>query len=99
MLRPDYTEYRCCTLSMGVYAEYKKCIRLYTVYKLTMSYDTESPQPDDDLYDTESTQPLCICNPIIIYLVLVALNYSGKGWKTFTSQHAASGFDLHLKYT
>ena len=25
-------------------------------YKLTMSYDTESLQPDDDLYDTESTQ-------------------------------------------
>ena len=26
-------------------------------YELSMSYDTESPQPDDDLYDTESQQP------------------------------------------
>ena len=32
----------------------QKCISLY---KLTMSYDTESLQPDGDLYDTESTQP------------------------------------------
>ena len=40
-----------------------------------MSYDTESPQLDDDLYDTESPQP---CNPVTVYIVLVELNYLGR---------------------
>ena len=36
-------------------------------------YDTESPQADDDLYDTESlhVQPYPIGNPVTVYIVLV----------------------------
>ena len=42
---------------MGLYMEYGGCISLYAEYELSMSYDTESPQPDNNLYDTESLQP------------------------------------------
>ena len=43
-----------------------------------MSYDNESPQPDDDLCDTESLQPyISICNPIIVYIILVELIIPG----------------------
>ena len=63
-----------------MYTEYKnvpvqrvqKCISLYTEYKLTMSHDTESPQPDDDLYDTESTQPYPYAIPFL-FIYRIAL--------------------------
>ena len=42
---------------MGIVHEVPKCISLYVEYKLSMNYDNESPQPDDDLYHTESLQP------------------------------------------
>ena len=64
-----------CMQSMGSVHEVWDCIRLYTEYKLSMSYDTGSPQPDDNLYDvTESLQPyISICNPISVYIGLVEL--------------------------
>ena len=53
-----------CTQSKGIIHEVPKCVSLYAKYKLSMNYDNESPQPDDDLYDTESLQPyISICNP------------------------------------
>ena len=42
-----------CTQSTGNI----QCISLYTEYRLSMSYDIELLQPDDDLYDTEQLQP------------------------------------------
>ena len=63
----------------------QKCISLYEEYKLTMSYDIESPQPDDDLYDTESLQPyISIFNPVTVYIVLVGLIILG-GLENFHS--------------
>ena len=51
-----------CAWSMGNVHEVRYCISLFT-----MNYDNESPQPDDDLYDTESLQPyISVCNPITI---------------------------------
>ena len=38
-----------CTQSTGVVHSVLKCVSLYVEYKLFMSYDNESPQPDDDL--------------------------------------------------
>ena len=62
-----YTVYR------GVH-RVQDCISLYAEYKLSMSHDTESPQPDDDLYDTELLQAyISICNLASIYIVLVEL--------------------------
>ena len=46
-----------CTRSAGIVHRVPKCISLYVEYKLSMSYDNDSSQPDDDLYDTESLQP------------------------------------------
>ena len=46
-----------CIPSTGIVHGVPKCINLYAEYKLSMSYDNESPQPDDGLYDTESLQP------------------------------------------
>ena len=51
-----------------MYAEYGggECTQS-TGLKLSMSYDTESSQPDDGLYDTKSLQPyISICNPVSI---------------------------------
>ena len=46
--------------------------------KLSLSYDTESPQPDNDLYDIESLQPyISICNPVSVYIVLIKLIIPG----------------------
>ena len=55
------------TRSMGIVHEVRDCtcISLYAEYKLTMSYDTESPQPDNDLYDTKSTQPYPYAIPLL----------------------------------
>ena len=66
-----YTEYR------GVH-RIRECASLYMEYKLSVRYDMESPQPDDDLYDTESVQPcISICNPVSVYIVLTELIISG----------------------
>ena len=76
-----------CTRSTGVYAVYGErtqsmgnawstgMYKLVHWYKLSMSYDTESPQPDDDLYDVaESLQPyISICKPVSVYIVIVEL--------------------------
>ena len=61
-----------CTQSMGNVHRVQNCINLYAKYELSMSYDTDSPQPGDDLYDTESLQPYT-CNPVTVYIVLVEL--------------------------
>ena len=46
-----------------MYVEYRK------EYKLIMSYDTESPEQDDDLYDLESLQPYPYAFPLLfIYM-------------------------------
>ena len=69
-----------CTQSTGVYTEYRggeECISLYTEYKLSMSYDTESSQPDDDLYDRWVTTTIHIRNPVSVYIVLVELIIPG----------------------
>ena len=66
----------------GDCTQVQDCISLYTKYKLSMSYDTESPQPDDDLYHVaESLQPYIhtyICNPISVHIVLVELIIPGE---------------------
>ena len=49
-----YSEYRGVQRSMEIVHEVLNCISLYTKYKHSMSYDSESLQPDDVLYDTES---------------------------------------------
>ena len=67
-----YAEYKNLPVQ-GVgelYTEYRdvhrvqKCISIQACYELH-AYDTESPQPGDDLYDTESLQPYpyasCYC--------------------------------------
>ena len=48
-VRGMYTEYGECTWSMGNLHRVRKGISLYAEYKLSMSYDTELPQPDNDL--------------------------------------------------
>ena len=67
-----------CTRSKRNVHGVRDCISVYAEYKLSMSYDMESPQPDNDLYDTESQQPyISICNPVTVYIVLVKLIISG----------------------
>ena len=47
-----------CTWSTGNVYGVRDCISSYAEYKLSMGYDTESPYPDDNLYDVaESLQP------------------------------------------
>ena len=46
-----------CTRSTRNVHKVQDCISLYAEYKLSMNYDTESSQLDDDLYDIESLQP------------------------------------------
>ena len=52
----------------------RDCISLNGEFKLSSyeSYDTESPQSDNDLYDTESIQPYP-CNLVTVYIILVEL--------------------------
>ena len=57
-----------CTQSTGIVHEVRECIILYAEYKFSMSYDNESPQPDDDLYDTESLQPYPYAIPLLFIL-------------------------------
>ena len=64
-------------------------------YKLSMSYDNESPEPDDDLYDTESLNPY-ICNPVSIYIVLVELIFPG-GLENFHSTTRRKKLDVVKK--
>ena len=60
-----YTGYRGVHRAQGMYTEYRNCISLYMEIKLSMSYDNESPQPNDDLYDTESLQPYPYAIPLL----------------------------------
>ena len=70
-----YVEYKNLPVrGMGNVHGVWDCISLYVEYKLSMSYDTKSSQPDDDLHDTESLQPyISIWYSVTIYIVLVEL--------------------------
>ena len=83
---------------MGNVHRVRYCISLYAEYKLSISCDMESFQPDEFLYDTESLQPyISICNPVTVYIVLVELIIPG-GLETTTPQQPVSHRDLSLLY-
>ena len=78
-----------CGVYAGIVCRVQDCISLYAEYKLSMCYDTESPQIDYDLYDVaESLQPyihtsirmiMMISNPVSVYIVLSRrTNYPGR---------------------
>ena len=54
-----------CTPSTWIVHRVQERIRLYAEYKLSMSYDNESPEPDDYLLDTESLQPYPYTIPLL----------------------------------
>ena len=69
----QYTKYRGvhkCTQSMGIVQGVQGLYMEYQMYKLVRGVQAfyelcnESPQPDDDLYDTESLQPYPYAIPL-----------------------------------